>query len=423
MNEKTDIIVVGGGPCGSFSAFKAARLGAEVSVFEEHREIGVPKHCAGLLSIAGLTRLGLRLPYRIIENEFKGAIFHSPSGKKFVIRRSSPVTYVVNRELFDKHISNLAIKSGVRYFLESKVKSFLFDSDFVAGVVFRKGRVEKSLASSVVINAEGCSSTLLKRTGLQTLDGSMIVNAIQAEVDRVDEVDLDMVEVYLGKKCAPGFFAWIIPKRNASAKVGLAIRTGNPLEYLHRFMENHPVASKKLRRSEVTNLSVHPIPLGGPIPKTYSKGLLVAGDAASQVKPTTGGGVIVGLSCSRIAAQVACEAVKKNDFSEAILARYQSRWRELIGFDLAVMRQTRKLLNRLSDRRIDKIVDLCGKLRVDGVLEDAADLDFQGRSLIRMIRRPTTLIAMLYFIFSSLDFSKPAYSPKTTRNGSILEGN
>jgi len=417
VNEKTDIVVVGGGPCGSFSAFTAARLGAEVSVFEEHREIGVPKHCAGHLSIAGLKRLGLRLPPKIIENEFKGAIFHSPSGKKLVIRCASPVTCVVNRELFDKYISNLAMKSGVRYFLESRVKSFLLDSGFVVGVAFRKGRVEKSLASSVVIDAEGCSSTLLKRTGIQTLDGSMVVNAIQAEVDRVDEVNLDMVEVYLGRKYAPGFFAWIIPKRDASAKVGLATRTGNPLEHLHQFMGKHPIASKKLRRSDVTNFSVHPIPLGGPIPKTYSKGLLIAGDAASQVKPTTGGGVIVGLSCSKIAGEVACEAVKKNDFSEALLSRYQSRCKELMGFDLAVMRQTRKLLNRLSDRKMDKIVDLCGKLGVDSVLEEAGDLDFQGRSLIRMIKHPTALIVMLYFIFSSLGFSKPAFSPETTIYG------
>jgi digeranylgeranylglycerophospholipid reductase len=405
VNEKTDIVVVGGGPCGSFAAFTAAKLGAEVSVFEEHREIGVPKHCAGHLSIAGLKRLGLHLPHVIIENEFKGAIFHSPSGKKFVIRRSSPITWVVNRELFDKYLSSLAMKSGVRYFLESRVKSFLSDSGFVAGVAFKKGRDEKSLASSVVIDAEGCSSTLLKRTGLQTLDRSMVVNAIQAEVDKADEVDLGMVEVYLGRRYAPGFFAWIIPKRDASAKVGLAVRAGNPREYLHRFMREHPAASKKLRKSNITNLSVHPIPLGGPIPKTYSNGLLVTGDAASQVKPTTGGGVIVGLLCSRIAGEVAYEAVKKNDFSEALLSRYQLRWKELLGFDLAVMRQTRKLLNRLSDRKIDKIVELCGRLGVNSLLEEAGDLDFQGRSLSRMIKHPTALVVMLYSILSSLGFS------------------
>ncbi len=412
VNERAGITVIGGGPCGSFSAFTAARLGAEVSVFEEHKEIGVPKHCSGHLSIVGLERLGIRLPRRVIENEIKASIFHSPSGKKFAIRCAYPVTYVVNRELFDKYISNLAMKSGVRYFLESRVKSFLFDSGFVAGVVFRKGCVEKSLASNVVIDAEGCSSTLLKKTGLQTPDGSMVVNAVQAEVDRVDEVDLDTVEVYLGRKYAPGFFAWIIPKRDTSAKVGLATKTGNPIEYLNRFMKKHPLASKKLKKSSITNLSIHPIPLGGPIPKTYSNGLLVAGDVASQVKPTTGGGVIFGLSCSKIAGEVAYEAVKKNDFSEALLSRYQSRWRELIGFDLTVMRQARKLLNRLGDRKIDRIIDLCEKLKVNSILEESGDLDFQGRSLIRMIKHPTALIVMLYFIFSSMGFSKPAFSNK-----------
>ena len=405
MNGKTDIVVVGGGPCGSYSALTAARLGAEVLVCEEHREIGIPKHCACHLSVAGLERLGLRLPREVVENEIKGAVFHSPSGREFVIRRGSPVTCVVNRELFDKHLSDLAVKSGVRYFLESRVKSFLFDSGFVVGVAVKKGRDEKNLASNVVIDAEGCSSTLLRKTGLQTLRGSMVVRAIQAEVDRVDGIDGDMVEVYLGRRYAPGFFAWIIPKRDASAKVGLATWAGDPREYLRRFMKNHPVASKKLGKSSITSLSLHPIPLGGPVPKTFSNGLLAVGDAASQVKPTTGGGVIVGLSCSKIAGEVAYEAVKNNDFSETFLSRYQSRWKELVGFDLTVMRQIRKLLNRLSDDKVDKIIGLCTKFGVDDVLEEVGDLDFQGRSLIPMIKHPTALVTMLYFMFSWLTSS------------------
>ena len=402
MKKKPDIVVVGGGPCGLFSAYTAAKLGAEVVVCEEHEEIGVPKHCAGHLNISSLRRLGLRIPRGAVENEIRGAVFYSPSGKEFVLRCRAPVTYVVNRELFDKHLFDLAVKSGVQYRLKSRVKSLLFDSGSVTGVALEGGGGEERLEANVVIDAEGCSSKLLKKTGLNGLKGSMMVRGIQAEVDGVEDVDEDMVEVYLGNKIAPGFFAWIIPRKDGSAKVGLATGSGDPRKYLRRFMEKHPVASEKLRKSRVTGPSLHPIPLGGPLPKTYSDGFLVVGDAASQVKPTTGGGVIFGLTCSRVAGEVAYEAVKRHDFSEAFLSRYQSRWKRLVGFDLAAMLRMRRMLNSLSDSRIDGMIDLCRKLGIDSVLEKVGDLDFQGRTLIPMIKYPGTLAVISYFLFSWL---------------------
>jgi digeranylgeranylglycerophospholipid reductase len=403
VKKKSDIVVVGGGPCGSYSAYTAAKLGAEVMVCEEHEEIGAPKHCAGHLNISSLKRLGVRIPRGAVENEIRGAVFHSPSGKDFVLRCCAPVTYVVNRELFDKHLFDLAVKSGVQYRLKSKVRSLLFDSGSVTGVALKgKGGKGERLEANVVIDAEGCSSKLLKKTGLHGLKGSMMVRGIQAEVDAVEDVDEDMVEVYLGKKIAPGFFAWIIPRKDGSAKVGLATESGDPHQYLRRFMEKHPVASQKLRKSRVTALSLHPIPLAGPIPKTYSDGFLVVGDAASQVKPTTGGGVIFGLTCSRIAGEVAYEAMKRQDFSEAFLSRYQSRWKRLVGFDLAAMLRMRRMINSLSDSRIDGMIDLCRKLGIDSVLEKVGDLDFQGRTLIPMIKYPGTLAVISYFLFSWL---------------------
>jgi len=402
VNEQTDVVVVGGGPCGSFAALTAAKLGAAVVVFEEHSEIGVPPHCAGLLSISGLKRASLRLSEEVIENRIKGAVFYSPSCKELVISRDAPVSYVINRKLFDKHVAELATRSGVQFRLRSRVKSLSFDSHFVSGVVVKKKESDETVASRLVIDAEGCSSILLKRAGLITLDKRMVVNAIQAEVNRVDDIDLDTVEVYLGRKYAPGFFAWIIPRRDASAKVGLATKRGDPREYLRRFMKHHPVASKKLRKTKVNDTSLHPIPLGGMVPKAYSNGLLVVGDAASQVKPTTGGGVVFGLLCSKIAGEVASEALKENDLSEASLSRYQNRCRDLIGSELAMMRRVRRLLNRLSDEKVDKAIELCRRLEVNRLLEESGDMDYQGQSLMRILRHPTALIAAVYLMLSSL---------------------
>ncbi len=402
LTDSSDVVVVGAGPCGSYSASVAAKLGMDVAVCEEHKEIGVPAHCLGHLSLSGLKRLGLNLPTGVVENEFKGAVFHSPSGKRFKVKLDSPVTCVVNRKSLDRHLAELAMKAGTQYQLQSRVELLHLEREFVKGVVVDRGSSRETLTSKIVIDAEGVTSSLLKKAGLQTLDRSMVVNAVETEVERTDDLDDDIVEVYFGKRYAPGLFAWIVPKRDGSAKIGLAAKSGNSRDYLHRFMQKHPIASLKLRKSEITNLSFHPLSLGGPIPKTYSNGLLIVGDAASQVKPTTGGGVIFGLLCSEIAGEVACEAMKNNDFSESFLSRYQRRWKEEIGLDLRVMRQLRKLLDRLSDKQMDKAISLCSKLGVNTVLEEVGDLDFQGRSLIHMLRHPNVLALALYSLFSSL---------------------
>jgi digeranylgeranylglycerophospholipid reductase len=398
MKTKPDIVVIGGGPSGSYAAYTAAKLGAKVVVCENHENVGTPDHCAGHLNIPSLKRLGIKVPQKAIENKIKGAVFVSPSGNKFVLRCHNPVTYVVNRTLFDRHIAELATKAGTEYRFKSRVKSLLLESGTVKGVALKEDRIE----ANIVIDAEGCSSAILKQTGLDGLKASMTVRGIQAQVDGLEQVEEDMVEVYLGRNVAPDFFGWIIPRRDGTAKVGLATSTGNPHHYLRRFMEKHPVASKKLQKSKVTSISVHPIPLVGPIPKTYSNGFLAVGDAASQVKSTTGGGVIFGLTCAREAGKVAYEAVNSNDFSEAFLSRYQRRWKRLVGFDLKAMLRMRKMLNSLSDSRADRIIGLCNRLGIDETLEKFGDLDFQGRSLIPMIKYPSTLAVISYFLVSWL---------------------
>ncbi len=394
---------MGGSSCGSFSAFSAAKASTDAIVFEEHEAIGIPSYCAGHLSLSGLRRLGLLpLPKKIVENEFRNAVFYSPCGKEFSVRFSSPVTCAVHRESFDQYVAELAMKAGVQYRLGIRVESLVLENNFVKGIVVSHEGKSKKLTSNIVIDAEGISSNLLKRAGLPTLNRSAVVNAVHAEVDKIDDVESDEVEVYLGRQYAPGFYAWIIPRRDGSAKIGLATKMGNPKKYLQEFMRNHPIASKKLKKSKIVKESFHPITLGGAIRKTYYNGLLIVGDAASQVKPTTGGGLIFGLLCSKIAGEVAAKAVKDNDYSAEFLSQYQSRWKRAIGFELAVMRYLRLMLNRLSDKEFDKLIALCSKFEMGKILEERGDLDFEGTSLIRMLKDPTTFAVSLYFLLSSV---------------------
>lgn len=404
METVSDAIIVGGGPCGSFAALNLAKHGFNVRVFEEHEEIGVPCHCTGHLSIKGLRNLGLYpLPDRIVENVFYGANVHSPSGKTLSVRFSQPVTCIVNRALFDKYIAEKAENIGTQYCLNSQVKSLIVEDNFVKGASVRlNGEVDCKFATKIVVDAEGMSSRILRQTGLQPLNREMLVNAVQAEVENVKDVEPDMVDVFLGKYYAPGFYAWLAPKHDGKAKVGLAAQTGNPKEFLQKLICNHPIASRKLRAARILRSTFHPISLGGPIPKACSNGFLVVGDAASHVKPTTGGGVIMGMNCTRIAAEVAREALYANDFSSNFLSKYQKRCEKLLGFDMKAMLRIRKMLNAMSDKEMDDAIGFCAKLGLDKTFRNVEDIDFQGQALIHALRSPRILSTLFYLFFLHL---------------------
>jgi digeranylgeranylglycerophospholipid reductase len=400
MKTVSDAIVIGGGPVGSFAALNLAKLGAKVTVFEEHVAIGSPSHCAGHLSIRSLRNLGLYpLPGKIIENTFSMANFYSPTGTKLSVRLARPITCAVNRTFFDRYLAEKAEAAGVHYCLSSLVRSLLIDNGFVKGVnVEQKDTSEEKISAKIVVDAEGISSRILRQTGLPALNRDRLVYAVETEVENVKNVELDAVEVFLGKNYAPGLYAWLIPRLDGTAKVGLATKTGNPKEFLRRLMLKHPVASKQLGTARITRIAFHPISLGGPISKAYSNGFLAVGDVASQVKPTTGGGVIFGLTCAKIAAQVAREAIRRNDLSSNYLQLYQKRCGDTLGFDFDVMLRIRKVLDALSDEKLDSAMRFIARLGLDKALRNVEEIDFQGQALLKISTKPAMFAALAYFL-------------------------
>jgi flavin-dependent dehydrogenase len=225
---------------------------------------------------------------------------------------------------------------------------------------------------------------------------------VEAEVEGAEDVGSDSVEVYFGSEYAPGFYGWLIPKKDGKAKVGLAAKNGNPRFFLEKLMTKHPAASKKLHNAKIIRTAVHPITLGGPTHESYSNRFLAVGDAASQVKSTTGGGVIFGMTCAAIAAQVTSEAINHDDFSLQFLSRYQKRCGEAVGFDAKTMIRMRKTLDRLSDEKLDRLIGMCARLGLEKTLRNVDDIDFQGQTLLHAFRSPRMLGAIGYFLLTYL---------------------
>jgi len=381
--DAVDVLVVGAGPAGLIAARGAAKEGVKVVVLEEHGEVGFPCHCAGLLSLKGLREIGVpTVDADFVQNRVRGAHFFSPSGLSFTVERGEDVACVVDRSLLDRFLARQATDAGAEIRLQSRVQR----------VRKRDGRMMVegpwgSVEAGMVIDAEGVASRLIKEMGLTPLGPEGILPALQFELTDVN-VDLAHVEMHLGERVASNFFAWVIPLSDNRARVGLACRGDEPRRRLEEFT--------KKRFDEPTRLSVSSglIITCGPIPKTFSENFLVVGDAAGQVKPTTGGGVILGSICASVAGEVAAEAAKRGIFSSDFLGEYERRWKERLGREFRATHLARMVLNRLSDKTMDKIFKVILEKGLQGELSAKGDMDFQA-SLLSALAKKRDILKLL----------------------------
>ena len=206
------------------------------------------------------------------------------------------------------------------------------------------------------------------------------VNGAQAEVETLG---IDEVEVYFGREIAPGFFGWLVPTSPRTARVGLLSRN-SPGLYLRKLLTSL-LAQSKIVSSEA-KLSYGGIPLK-PLARTCSERLIVVGDAAGQVKPTSGGGIYYGLLCADIAANVLHQALEDDDLSAKSLAKYERGWRRRLGRELKIGYWARRLFERLSDKQIDRIFDIVKANGIDEALLKAKDLsfDWHSKAILRLL--------------------------------------
>jgi digeranylgeranylglycerophospholipid reductase len=393
-DQQTDVAIIGAGPAGSYTALRLALLGVKTDVYEEHTEIGVPSHCAGHISIRSLKALGYYpLPQGIIENTFNAANFYSPTGVKFSIRLKTPVTCVLNRTKFDQHIAKQAQQAGAIFHLNSPVESLQIENNYVKGLNLKD---HTTVSSKITIDAEGISSRLLRQTKLRGLEGKSLVYAVEAEIDQVYDIEPHAVEVYMGSS-TPGFYGWLIPRPDGSAKLGLATNQGNPQTCLKHLMTKHPIAKKQVKEAKIVRLNYHAIPLAGPINRAYGNGFLAVGDVASQVKPTTGGGIIFGLTCGEIAAKTAKYALDLDNVSAKTLSTYQKHCNKMLNFDISFMLRLRQFLNTLSDKRWNSVLRFCNRFGVDKALSEVEEIDYQGKMIMQVATKPAMLTALGYF--------------------------
>ena len=370
-----DTIVVGGGPIGSYAAYKLAEKGHRVMVLERKRRVGEPVCCTGIIGQECVNSFAIE--NNVILRQVNSASLFSPSGNMLRLWRKETQACILDRAAFDMAMAGRARSAGADYILNSLVTDITIEKDKVLVEASHQGG-GLNFESRAVVIASGFGSRLCERLGLGKF-GDFAIGA-QAEVETVG---MDEVEVYFGREIAPGFFAWLVPTTPPMARVGLMSRK-SPGLYLRKWLA-HLAAQGKIASAEA-ELSYGGVPLK-PLPRTCGERLMVVGDAAGQVKPTSGGGIYYGLLCADIAAKTLLQALEDDDLSAKRLARYERGWKRKLGRELKIGYWARILFERLSDRQIDRIFEIVKANGIDEALLKAEDLsfDWHSKTVLRLI--------------------------------------
>jgi geranylgeranyl reductase family protein len=384
MKYDAEVVVVGAGPAGSRVAQKLAAAGREVILLDRRCRLGDPVCCTGIISTQCLEQFDVDAD--LVLRRYYGASIHAPGGEVIDIRRREVQAVAIDRGAFDRRMAEKAVAAGTRLHMGTRVTGVKTGRDCAIVEFVRDGQ-PGALRSQAVVVAAGLTPKLTKSLGLGHIRDAAL--GFQLEVETPAPVN---VEVFLGHNLAPGFFAWLAPLSDSRAKVGLIARRradGN-LERLVAAMR-----SQGRIGDSIGEISCRAIPLSI-LPRTAARRVLVVGDAAGQVKATTGGGLYYGLVCADLAAKTLEKALSTGDFSAGSLRNYERAWQRAIGRDMRIGRLARSVFQRLSDRRIDRILvrardtGLIDRLAEDGALS----FDWHGKTLLKAAGRllPSLLI-------------------------------
>jgi len=399
-----DVVVVGGGPAGCITAKYAAKAGASTLIIEADAAIGVPVQCAGLISKRALDESEIRNRNSFINCEIKGAVVHSQS-YELLLESPDKRAFAIRRDIFDHELANEAQKEGADILLKSRVKEVRKRKEGTKlTITTATANGTREIDAKVVVGADGVKSRVAKLAGLTVAQSSLDCVQIEGEYDLGGEA---FAEIFVGKSIAPGFFAWTIPLGvDNRARIGLCIDKRfsphpNPLFFLKRNLAKHPVIAKKYKGNVFSRTAGSiPIPvtagLRGRRHKTVKidngVGILLAGDAAAQIKPITGGGVYYGMRCGKIAGEIAAQACLIGDMK--VLRDYESRWRKEIWKEIAFGLKVHRLRCVMSDKDFDTIVRMLSQSEILRRLRKEGDIDYPSIVFRELLTNPRLIKVM-----------------------------
>ncbi|MBE0689742.1 MAG: NAD(P)/FAD-dependent oxidoreductase [Anaerolineae bacterium] len=364
LRDAYDLLVIGAGPAGATAALVGARLGLDVLLVEKRQEIGSPVRCAEAIGYE-LVEQYIKVDPRWVSTEIDAFRVVGPSGASVRVPPTSP-TMVVDRKFFDRELVNEAIKAGATVRAKTRATGLIIEEGAVVGATMVSLGREVEVRAKVTIAADGPESQVGLWAGLKTVPrAAEYYTGIQYLLSGIRLDDSRECQYHIGSALAPGGYAWVFPKGPDRANVGLVITSTiekngrSAQDYLDAFV------ARLFPEASVLSLILGGIPVGGTVKQMVTDGLMLAGDAAHQAEPVTGGGINLAMFAGDMAASTAAEAIAGGDVTRRALEPYEKRWQKEHGRSIKSMVAMRNVMLKLGDERVDKLVGLAAELPLD----------------------------------------------------------
>ena len=357
MKERYDVIVIGAGPAGSTAARYAAAGGASVLMMEKDRDVGYPVRCGEAVSHEGVVQF-IQPDEKWIAARCTRFRLIAPNGAA-VIPRLDGLAYVLERRIFDYELAKVAAREGADVVTKAYAYELIKLNGSVEGVRALIKDQKVDIRASVVIAADGVESRVGKWAGIDTTTHIHdMESCAQVTLSGID-VEEDILDFYFGDEVAPGGYLWVFPKGKDAANVGLGVNVENgkkkaAIKYLEEFVE------RKFPGAAILTRIAGGVPCAKTCDEIVKNNVMLVGDAAHQVNPLSGGGIISGMIGGMIAGQVAAEAIRKNDLKH--LTEYEKRWHKRLGWRHEVFYNIKEAISRFSDETLNKLCENGAKL-------------------------------------------------------------
>ncbi len=297
MNTDYDVVVVGGGPSGATAAHDLARRGHRVLMIDKEGRI---KPCGGAIPTRAIRDYAI--PMELLTARIGAARIISPKGEK-VRMDIGDRGYVgmVDRDVFDPWLRDRAEKAGATR-MTGQFDSLVYrDDGAVVLTVTPKGETAAKVTARAVIGADGANSAVRraifgpKKRPPYVFAYHEIVKSPTEATEKFDPTSCDVV--YDGD-ISPDFYGWVFPHgAHTSIGCGSAVKGHSLKEATRKLREDAGLGDAETIRVEGAPLPLKPM-------RRWDDGraVLLAGDAAGVVAPSSGEGIYYAMLSGELSA-------------------------------------------------------------------------------------------------------------------------